>query len=738
MKKFLPVLGFLAASGILTLGAFPGGISGKTILAPIDIFPNFFSHFGYIDPQADGIPENHHIIDQATYDLPLQYLIYQNIRQGILPWWDPYTFGGRPLLADAHINGTDPIRLLLYRLAPFLLAYNWNLMLKSVLTGLGMFLLLRFLGHPVRLATLLGLCFQFAGCFAIFFGHPWIQASFLYYPFLWISLDRLLKKPSGSAWIVASLLCALIFFSGNLQSHTYLLLFLLAYGASFYFRGSPDRTRALTYPGLCLVWGACLASPVLLNQLEFFLLSIRGVVPASWSMGEILRGPLSMAGAFPWLLGTFRTIDLSKAAGSGSLGFCLFVGSSTFLLALFASVRLLFRKHEAGPADCLAGLLVGGYILILSTPLGNFFYTRLSPLASMGLIILAASAISSVSSLGARFVVSPFYFFAAISFFLAAIWLWELWAFHHFHDLIRDYFLVKVQKTASSVTSAALRSFQVEAFATEVGWANLEVAFSWISLAALLFFFRERKDASPHLGVLYLSMVSSLVAVMLFYSRFTPSQPIELWERLREGGPAQQAAMQKACGRHDRFFEEAVNFQKRVFPNALPCLYGLNLVQGYSALQPRSLFNQSSLSPSFPVAWIADWKIQADGTPDHFLRSSASNESCRFIWRGPFPRLAKIVSEAPGRLVVSVAPGPAGQLIRTDTDYPGWRAWGIGGQLAIKSLPPCFSFVELPDAKTSLTLFFEFSPRFLPVGLAGTVVGLLGMVLTAIVFGRKF
>ena len=148
MKKSLPVLGFLAASGILTLGAFPGGISGKTILAPIDIFPNFFSHFGYIDPQADGIPENHHIIDQATYDLPLQYLIYQNIRQGILPWWDPYTFGGRPLLADAHINGTDPIRLLLYRLAPFLLAYNWNLMLKSVLTGLGCFYFFVFWDTP--------------------------------------------------------------------------------------------------------------------------------------------------------------------------------------------------------------------------------------------------------------------------------------------------------------------------------------------------------------------------------------------------------------------------------------------------------------------------------------------------------------------------------------------------------------------------------------------------------------
>jgi len=327
-------LGFLAASGLLVAFAFPGGISGKSILAPVDIFSNFFFHFRYLDPQADGIPQNHYIIDQATYDLPLQYLIHKSIRQGILPWWDPYTYGGRPLLADAHINGTDLIRLLVYRLAPFLLAYNWNLVLKSVLTGLGMFLLLRFLGHPTGRSVLLGLCFQFAGCFALFFGHPWIQASFLYYPFLWVVWSRMLSDSKVQDRFLGPVLCALVFLCGNLQSHSYLPLFAAGFCLSALLNSAAQGWKAVRISAWSLGIGVLLAAPVLFAQVEFFWRSVRLISPRPWSFLQLLHGPLSLSASFPWLLGTFRTVDLCKAFQAGGLGFVLFVGAVPFILAL--------------------------------------------------------------------------------------------------------------------------------------------------------------------------------------------------------------------------------------------------------------------------------------------------------------------------------------------------------------------------------------------------------------------
>jgi hypothetical protein len=96
-----------------------------------------------LDPQATGVPANQHIIDGVEYDLPNQRTIYESYQRGDIPWWDPYTVGGRPFLADAIISAVDPVRVLLYRLLPFEVAYNWTLVTHFLIGGLMMLLLLR-------------------------------------------------------------------------------------------------------------------------------------------------------------------------------------------------------------------------------------------------------------------------------------------------------------------------------------------------------------------------------------------------------------------------------------------------------------------------------------------------------------------------------------------------------------------------------------------------------------------
>ena len=729
MSRRLSLSLFSLASVCLCLLAFPGALSGRSLLAPLDVFPNLFSHFRYMDPAATGIPSNHHIIDQATYDLPLQYRIYQSLRQGLVPWWDPYTYGGRPLLADAHVNGTDPIRLLCYLLLPFPLAYNLNLILKTFLSGFGVFLLLRHLGHSPLLSGLLALSYQFAGCFALFFGHPWIQASCLYYPFLWIALNNWMRRPLQLGWLSAPFLCALIFYSGNLQSHAYLPLFLLAYSASFFTTGRSAGRRAMTCCGICLIAGAFLASPVLLSQVEFFALSTRSVVSSDWSFLEMLRGPLSLTGMFPWLLGTFRTMDLSKALGSGSLGFALFIGSPPFLLALFASARLFLRRSDSPPGEWLSAILVWSYLFILITPLGNFFYTRLSPLACLGLVVLAASAVTTMPTWRSQKEGSFTIFFVSVFVLLAVLWIGELWAFHHFRDSIQTYFHEKVASHASSVASTALRSFQIAAFPREVGWANPEVLFSWLSLVTLLFALPKTKDSFSRLWSVHMSLGFSLVAVVLFYFRFIPCQPMELWERLREGGPAQQRAIQAVAGNFGRIYEDSANFQNQVFPNALACLYGVNVVHGYSALQPASFSTAHEFRSSFPDFWKADWRILSDGAVEPYSLHEEKNSSCRLIWSGPGKRIARIVAETPGDLVAEIAPGLAGSLVRTDTFFPGWEPSVGGSKVQLCFFPPYFSAVLLPGSSEPLKLHLHYSPRFLNLGLGLALLGLLFLVL---------
>ena len=132
---------FLLCNLCLCLCVFRDALWGSSLLAPLDILPAVASKYHFVDPNSSGIPANQFIIDQVTYDLPVQTSIYRAYRHGEIPWWDPFILSGKPLLAEAHINGTEPLRVLAYLTLPFELAYNWTRVLNYVFSGLGMFLL---------------------------------------------------------------------------------------------------------------------------------------------------------------------------------------------------------------------------------------------------------------------------------------------------------------------------------------------------------------------------------------------------------------------------------------------------------------------------------------------------------------------------------------------------------------------------------------------------------------------
>ena len=142
---------FAAANVLLLLFVFRGALWGGALLAPLDIPPALFTQYRHVLPAQPPVPANHYIIDGIYYDLPLQKTIHEAYRSGEMPWWDPYSFAGRPLLADAHINGTDWVRVLCDRLLPFEAAYNWTRILHFFISGLGMLLLLRAFGFESSL-----------------------------------------------------------------------------------------------------------------------------------------------------------------------------------------------------------------------------------------------------------------------------------------------------------------------------------------------------------------------------------------------------------------------------------------------------------------------------------------------------------------------------------------------------------------------------------------------------------
>ncbi|MGH8093196.1 MAG: hypothetical protein ACREIF_06975 [Chthoniobacterales bacterium] len=711
---------FLVGSFLICLAVFRGALWGSTVLAPLDIAPTLLGHYRYVDPAAGHIPANHYIIDQLTFDLPLQHTIYSALHRGEFPWWDPYTYGGRPLLADAHINGTDPIRLFTFWLLPFVPAYNWNLILKSILTGLGMFVLLRDLGFSFAVGLSLALTYQFAGCFALFFGHPWIQASFAYYPFLWVVWSRGLHSRFWLHAAFGAVLCGLIFYSGNLQSHAYLPLFALCFLLAHAVGKKLSKVfRLITFSGLA---GAALAAPVLFPQVEFFTHSIRGIATSSVPR-QFLGGLLSLGAVFPWMFGTFRALDLGKFLDMNGAAFALFIGSSLFVLALIGLLRKPPANGLPTEARLIATFMVILYLIVCSTPLIHILYTRMSPFAVMGLIVLAAYGLEHVRGHPLPFRKVGWTVIALATLLVIAL---NVAAFVVYPRVIKRVSALVTSHEATNPSfgfAPALRQFQVVNLPREISFLNLETVVAFAGLILLGVYLLKKRPQPVLFGSV---LLLNFLPVVHFYDRFIPHQPRVYWERLLKGGPEQERVASVVRPRHLRLLDVAPGTFSMLFPFDMGHLQTVHTVHGYSALQPVSLFNWP-FPEKPPPGTVADYiyRTKEVGASTGDLGRLTSNGLARFQCGD---RKVSVLSESLNTLKLSISPGPASTLRRTDTDYPGWTASMKGQEIPIAHGKMPFSSVQVPTSPDEAIITFHYRPSHLTLAFCLSACALLAMV----------
>lgn len=713
---------FVLLSWVGILFMFRGALWGEAILAPLDIPPKLFTHYQWIDPMAGKVPRNHYVIDMFDFDLPLTYLAHRSLQIGEFPWWNPYCDGGRTLAMEPHLGVTDPVRLLMLQIPDFLTAYNWSRILQCFLSGLTMFALLRFFGFS-QFSTVLGaLSFQFCGFQASFF-YPYIH-SVLYYPLLWLVLAKYSSTRPVAAIGWGALLCAAMIVSGSQQSHAYIALFLgcfvLGYGSCF----RREILKLLLVAGGAFALGCALAAPILMPQIEVFALSAREV-PRAAAGTYMLTGVLSLAAVFPWFTGSFRTLDIGKLLEQSGAAYAVYVGSAAMILAAIAIFAGRKSPRAGQPETRMALLLVVLYFVgICSTPLLKMLYFRSALLGVLGVVVLFATGLEVLLNNtwpNARKVVKAIVALLAAGLVLSHVF--ALFVYPRIKEKVLGKALERDARNITLPSSPELRRFQVNNLANEITFKNPEPLLAFLGCVALLGL------ASAQLKHRRIAAVSvfafNLLPLLIFSTRSLPYSPVEYWEALLRGGPEQKNIV-RMVGNDLRLLERVPDRFDHAFPGTTPSLYGVHAMGGYTSLPLRGP-GQVGSARDYNVLRVVR-QPRAEGE-----LSIVRTNQVRFVWADEQGRELTIVRETPNSIQLRIAAGARGELVRTDTYYPGWR---VERPEAITQRRNSEGFLAYSIPAQATELFLRYRPSHFGATILTSLIS-LAIIAGLLLFGIR-
>lgn len=135
------------------------------------------------------------------------YLV-DNLKQGQIPFWNPYNFSGTPFLAHPGVAPFYPATII-FLLFPLYLAFSLNYALHLFIGGVGMYLLARKYGDWMSSLTASSI-FILSGYFAarIYAGHVDLLNTSVWIPWVFLSFKNILERPTKS-----NVLSGVLFFS---------------------------------------------------------------------------------------------------------------------------------------------------------------------------------------------------------------------------------------------------------------------------------------------------------------------------------------------------------------------------------------------------------------------------------------------------------------------------------------------------------------------------------------------
>jgi len=188
MKKFLPLL----IISLVIAFFFKDFVLGGKIPLPADTIVGLYHPWRdyYAANYPNGIPfKNSLITDPVRQQYPWKLLAIEQIKQGKLPVWNPYSFSGAPLLANFQSGVFYPLNIIFF-LLPFSQGWGVYILMQFLLGGIFMYLYLNNLKISKTSSLFGSLVFTFSGVFIAWGWWGNIIHTLLWLPFLLLSIDK--------------------------------------------------------------------------------------------------------------------------------------------------------------------------------------------------------------------------------------------------------------------------------------------------------------------------------------------------------------------------------------------------------------------------------------------------------------------------------------------------------------------------------------------------------------------
>ena len=233
----------------------------------VNHFPPWSSMPEFWGPVKNGAMPD--IVDQIY---PWRSFSVSQLALSKVAYWNPNSFAGNPHLANFQSSVFSPFNIL-FAILPFV--YGWTVLIvaQPLIAGLSMYVFLRSYKRSRIASVLGGTAFMFSGFIVVWMAYGTLAMAIAVSPLALFSAKSYLETGKIKFGILLASVLAFSFFSGHFQTSLYLLLLLVLYGVFLSYKNRNKKRIVFMFGFFAL--GLLISLLQILPTIQFYLLSVR-------------------------------------------------------------------------------------------------------------------------------------------------------------------------------------------------------------------------------------------------------------------------------------------------------------------------------------------------------------------------------------------------------------------------------------------------------------------------------